>query len=474
MNKVRRCAKTSLIWITLLISLCACADKTNTDNSTIFSDTTPGEATVTPIISAEIDDSEYYSNDMNSDHGQDAVMETETGYYYEADIIYDLSDYKKSFYTGLNGHRLCYYDKESQKMKLICNVPKCRHDGGETCVATYRNIGVISTLLYENEIFIYGLDREGTRLELCLWRAGLDGSYIEKVATILEADNPEQEEFKITKASPPEFIIHRGSAYIAYYLNVGNSSFGFIGGGIMRVHLGSGETENVYEMERNSSPVPMSLNGCGEYVFFYLDATNGGLSCAQSYSLREQTVEDGMYADAYGYSRLYRILPVDVEKPEKGYVVKCYNVDSEPAGEDFPIDISVDEYKKYREVFFYEEKLIIIVPYRVLIFGVGDDDYGKKLGEISYDFSAGQLSYDYKQYNSFKACNGRIYRIQRPVGGTKPAFGGVEDYTMVDMPVAYSCEIDDVIAGEGEWVVAYPFLYNESPEEESKKSSEDE
>ena len=73
----------------------------------------------------------------------------------------------------------------------------------------------------------------------------------------------------------------------------------------MKVNLGSGETEKVYEMERNSSAFPMHLNSCGRYVFFYLDGINGGISESKRYSITDQGVESGWYVDACGYTRLY-------------------------------------------------------------------------------------------------------------------------------------------------------------------------
>lgn len=452
----------------------------------------------------------YYADmpaDETSNHGDHAIMETENGYYYESDgaVYAGLADYETSFYTGLTAHRLCFYDKDSGEMILLCNKPECDHNGEESCVATYRNIGVINTVLYNGEIYIYGLDRDDSLLQLCLWRAGLDGSYIDKVATILEADNPAKAEFNITRSGYKRFIIHRGCAYVPYFMMIGKGIKGFKGAGLMKVDLKTGAKKSLYEAEQMTDLMVQDINGCGEYVFFYLSGQNG-IAADRRYSIANDEVDEktfghyGAYGDGYKFTLLpltvvekYRSSdsssvaepsgtasegnPVDHSSAGSGLsgqdpvnnenedvcIIQRFDTDGKTAGEEFTIDVSRKEYDEYRKIMYYDSKLIIVVPDRILVYGVGEADYGKKLGEIAYEFPYRELGYKYDQYNEFYVAGGYIYRNR---AFTYVDFETDENGYTIN-PMHYSrevlrCRISGVVSGGAEWENAYQYLYQEA------------
>ena len=420
-------------------------------------------------------------DDETSNHGEHAVMETENGYYYESyGVTYSPAGYSTGFYTGLTGHRLCFYDKESGDMILLCSKPECEHNGSESCVATYRNIGVINTVLYDGGIYIYGTDTNDNLISLCLWRVGLDGSYIDKVATILEADNSARKEFKITRTNDQRFIIHRGCAYVPYYLNIGNSVKGFQGGGLMKIDLKTGAKINLYEMEKMNDPAPSDLYGCGDYVFFYQSASSG-ISGHKRYSVKTGEIDDGIRIQydrfddlggglslrqtpkAYGNDRMFQLFGTDNGTDGSDYTALAYNMDSSLSNEGFSVDVTRKEAEEYLLLFYHDDKLVIVVPDRVLIYSVAADDYGKKLGEIAYEYPERKLSYHYSQYNEFYVTGDRIYRFRMiPYVDLEIDEAGYVVNAPEYPTAVYSCEINDVIAGQGEWVLAYPYLYQES------------
>ena len=163
-----------------------------------------------------------HAEDTPWNHGMHAMMETENGYY-------------SSLTTSNYQQRLClrYYDKETGTTMLLCNKPECQHEGDEACEATYKGIRVINTALYEGAIYVLGAETwEGTT-GIYLYKAALDGSSIDKVGTVLsaplpidESGNPQEVILKeadaydeIFQDADYSFILHKGQAYIPYYLS---------------------------------------------------------------------------------------------------------------------------------------------------------------------------------------------------------------------------------------------------------------
>lgn len=239
---------------------------------------------------------EELPSDTPWNHGPYAIMETESGWY---------TSHATQTYLCLR-----YYEKESGNTILLCNKPECLHEGDDGCEATYRSINVINTVLYEGSIYVYGVQgKDGTlggredspttdTVSLCLWRAALDGSSIDMVGTVIEAENSQAQKVDCPRGVysgarfDNSFIIHQGYAYVPYYLQFGTGQIGFQGGGIKKVELATGNMEDVYKMDGRVNGVPSGLTVVGDKLYYLRYATNSTrwlpLYC---YSITEKTLE---------------------------------------------------------------------------------------------------------------------------------------------------------------------------------------
>jgi len=136
------------------------------------------------------------TEDNPANHGAHAILETEDGYYYN--MGYNVYRYEGTELKERAFNILCtrYHDKESGKVIVLCNKPECEHCGDNTCAATYKGVVVINSVLYEGQLYIYGLEEEGTLLSLNLYRAAPDGSSMDKVGTVFEAVNAAGKEYR--------------------------------------------------------------------------------------------------------------------------------------------------------------------------------------------------------------------------------------------------------------------------------------
>ena len=205
-------------------------------------------------------------------HGLNAIMETEDGYY--------SNEYGLRSSTLKALQCLRYYEKESGNTILLCNKPECTHDGGDTCEATYKNVIPGNTMLYDGSIYLLAAEKNGINVSINLYRAALDGSAIDKVGTVISADNVENQEvayspqtaslFTLNQSVDYSFIIHKGYAYIPYYLRFGSGSKGLKGAGLMRMNLSNGETQELYKVETLVAGMPARVTAAGDFVYFLL------------------------------------------------------------------------------------------------------------------------------------------------------------------------------------------------------------
>ena len=116
-------------------------------------------------------------------------METEYGYYFNQGYFPDFSN---SVYRGNAGvmpdrlMNLKYFDKESGLSVPLCNNPECEHTGDDSCVSSYKNLHVINTVLYEDYLYVYGVEQIDNEYKFNLYRVPPDGSSIDIVGTVFE------------------------------------------------------------------------------------------------------------------------------------------------------------------------------------------------------------------------------------------------------------------------------------------------
>ena len=219
-----------------------------------------------------------YPEDTPWNHGPLAILENETGWY-----TWGLND-------GVGIICLRYYDKESANTILLCNKPECAHEGGDGCEATYQSLKVINAVFYDGYLYILGWDgiddgmghytsdvnKKYNVINLSLYRAALDGSAIDKVGMVLETEN--EQHLSVKKRSfgdyayyynDNSFIIHKGFAYIPYYLQLGSGLVGLRGGGMIKMDLSTGKTQEIDKIENLQKRAPAGLVGTEDYVYYY-------------------------------------------------------------------------------------------------------------------------------------------------------------------------------------------------------------
>lgn len=427
-------------------------------------------------------------DDNTANHGFWAINETENGYYYEYGQPYNTTVWFGALNQwALRDHRLCYYDKASGESILLCAKPDCEHNRDESCVATYKGIAVYNCLLYDGMLYLYGIETNDTIISECLWKIAPDGSYIDKLATLVEADNSADAQIQHHRnqgAMDSAFIIHRGCAYVPYFLMIGKGSMGFKGGGLMQINLRTGEKHTILEMKYHTDPAPSSICGIGDYVYFTLNGSNSWLG-THRYSITDDEITamgklqmltpentdlflqgiDFMMGSGKYLFNLYPNMSIAENRP---YMISVSDHECNDLTEkSFNVDIAADDEaaKAYLRYFCYDDRyIVIIVLNRILIYGITDDSWGKKLGEIGYELDDTAPGYNVSsdqvnQEVEFKIANDRIYMIKNTSDNefiVDPQTGFRDVDTMYPYTV-YAAGIADIITGNGEWKEAFRY-----------------
>lgn len=433
--------------------------------------------------------------DMNN-CGLMNIMENAYGYYfnlgfYNAPIPYCM----KSNYDGGIGMSLAFHDNETNTGIFLCNKPECEHQANEACVATYKNVITFNTVLYEGYLYVYGVEENDKTLSYNLYRVALDGSSIDKVGTAFESVN-ETDERAIYRPQSAEqdafyFIIHKGYAYLPYYFKIGESSKGFKGGGLKRMNLTNGDVEDVYSLSQPNLGFPYYLYAIDDYIYFWLKAQTTYYGW-RVYDMNTKEVGHTPWDIAFAEKNDIKLkntsnyLNMDAENDKYGFrlVGRIFNTPEDPSNTDYLKNLTDDDvkyrmevYEKYRadviedksfdvdvkrsdigdignyyyrkKVLLYDDKLIICLEKKVLIYGAGNNNWGKKLGEFTGDSEIEKYeSTQSEKYNfseEFHVVNGKIYKTVRD---------GIGDYSAYHYTF-YSCPIDKVIKGEGCWEATF-------------------
>lgn len=414
-------------------------------------------------------------DDNHANHGYHAIMETENGYYYN---FGSMGHTNADNYLGNSmefKHFLRYYDKETGETILLCNKPECEHNGSDSCTATYKKMGIINTVMYDNQLYVYAVEHSDTIISMNLYRVALDGSSIDKVGTVLEVENtlgqgvafmPEQATSFGTNHLNC-FIIHRGYAYLPYYLRIGKASKGFMGGGLAQMNLETGETKIIHELEYMTSNYPYNLRGVGNYVYMDMyntkryDITTGTLD----YPPAMAEMLPKIVLDMVTEERLYNLDSVyDEETDTNSEFLTCFVYDAAMGTplpeENFETDISWNEVKNFWQTFAYENMLVVAAGNRVIFYSGQGENLGTKLGEIAFEYKKDNtISFDtYGIELMFQISNNKLYKVCNPIH--KIHYENVPD---TEIPgtywsyEVYSCPIEDILNGNGEWTFAFAY-----------------
>ena len=408
------------------------------------------------------------TDDDHANHGVLNILETENGYYYN--YGYSVDEAGKNYMGSgmIVTHLLCYHDKASGETILLCSKPECEHKGDNTCAATYKNLYVINTVLYENQLYIYGMEKNEEILSLNLYRAALDGSYMDLVGTVFEAENTTGDGFslqahKALTICDEGFIIHRGYAYLPYYLRLGTASKGFMGGGLVQMDLRTGKTTSIYEMEDMNYPFPFNLRGCGDYVYIDFGGTSRYVI---SENQLDSTIGKGKAAfDAITAQRLYSLQNVyDKETRESSGPITVSVYDSMTGDalpeENFETDLTNEEYLSQLRSFAYEGMLVIATNKRVVFYSIEGDNHGTKLGEIEISIDYENFQWYVQYYNKpgdIKITNGKLYLVCNPTEYDTSMDPDAIHQGFFYQYQVYSCPVENVLKGQGTWEKAFDY-----------------
>lgn len=413
-------------------------------------------------------------DDNPANHGPLAIMETENGYYYNYGYTgYTVAEDNSITYTGKQ-HLLRYHDKESGESILLCNKPECEHQGDDSCVATYKNLLLINTVLHDDHLYIYGLEDDGNIIRFNLYRATLDGSSMDLVGTVFEAENTIDKEIifaplnnAANSVSKMEnaFIIHRGYAYLPYYLRIGTASMGFKGGGLIQMDLQTGKSKLLYELEYLTSPYPFHLRACGNYV--YMDLVGGTSSKGtMRYVISENKIEypPAMVDDAYH--------PIYNAVTEAGiYMTNVYDTHTGSFSSSTVIEVSdgatgvrlpekqivtgipSEEMNGFKVILPYKDMLMIATAKRIAFYSLKEEDYGEKLGEIS-PMEEPDNATNSTSTPEYKITDDSLFVIQKApyLAINGDYYDGKGAYQLYQV---YKCPLADIFAGTGTWEEAF-------------------
>ncbi|MBQ1849643.1 MAG: hypothetical protein II139_04680 [Lachnospiraceae bacterium] len=422
-------------------------------------------------------------------HGYDAIMET---------------DY--AWYTLGLGEDLClrYYDKETKNTILLCSKPECEHLGDDQCEATFQGMKVVNACLYEGYIYLLGwqglvdpkaeepIDKSGAgTINLSLYRAALDGSAIDRVGTVFETDNEQAQAVEYLDGrtsgvlsfehNDESFIIHKGVAYISYYLRLGKGSIGLRGGGFLKMDLATGQTKDVETVETLQDHPPVFLSGAGDYVYYgHYDGRTETTSWlryviseekieSMDPKIEKQTEETPIFGktvevlDAqpcFTANRSYWLVRTYQEKEDGQIAVIAVDVSTQKIvpEESFETGITFDK-KKYRyDPRRYGYYSLMLYDGKFFIADMGDvrvyDAKGSLVGEVAVPKETLKMNDVEKDVTlDFKISNEKLYLTY---GNDYNMSYAYDDFASTRYYfLTYACPLPDLYAGKGTWTKCY-------------------
>lgn len=370
--------------------------------------------------------------DVPYNHGVDAIMETEDGWY--------------TNYSRLNLLNLHYIDKESGADVYLCSRPECMHDGSDSCTATYNNITVSNTVLYEGVLYFIADENDGETSGISLYKAACDGSSLDKVTDIYKI----RSESKVQNVSGEYFIIHKGYAYVPFKMQSSGLEglAGYVDGGLMKINIFTGEREEIFsDDEGYFSPDIHNLKGCGDYVYYDI----GGLKPEQRGTFRYNTA-DGSTSTVIDIKNEYDLYDfISIVTPDSLYVNRakdfCLTVEE--------YDAVTFEYKGTAAVtdqrnlnactLFYDDMIFVCGDDRIEVYKDGSMTGSVTYGEDTNDYPNQTYTYVF-QNSSFKISEGYLYIIDNDF-----SHQNIDDV----IRKVSRCPIEDILNGTGKFELAY-------------------
>lgn len=393
-------------------------------------------------------------SDMPSDNFNGRIiMETDNGYYYN------------TMYGTLS---LRYTEKSTGTDIFLCAKPECKHDGSLTCTATYDYSPISNTILYDNYIYFVVDERTKDNVGYALYKAALDGSSLDKVSDVAKIMTPNND-YNSTAHSFPEFVIHKGYAYIPY--TFGQLIYGeFIEGGFVKMNIQTGETETIFSCsDYDDGKEAMVIGGAGDYLYYRINSPKPKYSgtfrrnvvTGEEEKLIGSIKDDNVFG-LEGWISITSITDSTIYvmiSTEESYKVTFAAIDSstlKPTG----VEILPDERNFETKIIPYEDKIYVLGETELKVFS----DKGEFIKAVPCANSeidipdngiANMHAYDTRL---FAINNGKIY-----IGVPK----GFIIYDREGITMTY-CSVEDVLSGNVKWEKAYEInsfdnYFNEDP-----------
>ena len=487
MKKVKCNLLFCMIMVLTILCISACGEgNTDSDKVSTNGDNDSDIQKNEKDLSKSEQQDEELPEDNQANHGPYKVMETELGYYYNLGLVNSVQNEKGLTISNRdNLMNMFFFDKETGIAVQLCDKPECHHQQTNDCVATYNKLWVIGQDIYDGYLYTYGEERDDEISRFSLYRTALDGSAIDRVGVVMEAENKSESAYIIKPdLTLGDFgdgmIIHKGYAYLPYYLRVGTTMKGFKGGGIKRMNLKTGETETVFEMPDSNGRYPYQMIGDGDYIYFLMIDKH-----FQQNWFRYDT-KTGIYEknpwekkckgliQAIKNSIIYTVLTEENlendNKAEKRFTNKLlvYKItDDESVEQICEIEINKSDRAAYagnnKGILVYKDYYVVIHGEKLTVYSAKPENFGNVLGELAYDAEWSQYS---NEYAEFKINNDKIYRVyQKPRLENEEwdKIGHAERGPYINHGRFYqSCPIEDIIKGKGEWTESYRTLFEES------------
>lgn len=208
----------------------------------------------------------------------DAVMKTDSGYYYR---------------NRSARYEYHYYDNETKKDVYLCSRPECLHDFDEFCTATNDTYYVNGNILYGGKIYItaYDMTEENT-IKFILLRLDEDGSNLTKLS---ELKNISSKEYNPVNTS--ELVIHRGVCISSYALKTDEK----IDYGTIIYNLQTGEIKELEEYAFDNKTrytfqfLPRDrFIGIGDYIYYNEPRPEGKIykTFICRYNIEDSSIEE--------------------------------------------------------------------------------------------------------------------------------------------------------------------------------------
>ncbi len=350
-----------------------------------------------------------------------SVMETDNGYYINENHVMFMH----------------YFDKGTGANVFLCPKPQCSHDGSEECPATCGYLRVCDSVLYDGNIYILSSSGKNDRVTLSLYKATLDGTYLDKVADVFSIDNSADADYSVNAS----LCVHKGCAYASYSLGMGEDH-----SGITCINLKNARTESLLSSDefKNGGVSGNKCVGHGDYVYF--DFTDNG----EYFIYRRDTksgeitpFRDGTLAGcAFSGGNMYRA---------STYGFEVFGLDDGKMKDEIFVDGDNSDFLIYDGMIFLRDSESPAIAVWSLS--------GEKLGSIG--FMCGDVKSYYSLFEGFGE-NDESAGYFRSLAGISDgklyirlnADSHDEDYLALSGKV-YCCDISDIIDGTGKWTFAY-------------------